>query len=67
MMAWMPGTCLQLLLHGSEIVTEFAGSYRKEAKVDANKLKVHQVGGIVKDPYAIQILEVCDLLQKKNT
>jgi len=61
------GACIQLLLHGSEIVTEFAGSYRKEAKVVAKKLKDQEVAGTVKDPHAIQLLEVCNLLQKGNT
>ena len=60
------GTCIQLLLHGSVIVTEFAGSYRKKAEAVATKLKAQQVAGTVKDPHAIQVLKVCDLLQKGN-
>ena len=60
------GACIQLLLHGSVIVTEFAGSYRKEAKVVAKKLKAQEVAGTVKDPHAIQVLKVYDLLQKRN-
>jgi len=60
------GACIQLLLHGSEIVTEFAGSYRKEAKAVVKKLKDQEVAGTVRDPHAIQLLEVCDLLQKGN-
>ena len=58
------GACIQLLLHGSVIVTEFAGSYRKEAKVVAKNLKAQGVAGTVKDSHAIQVLEVCDLLQR---
>jgi hypothetical protein len=61
------GACIQLLLHGSVIVTEFAGTYRKKAKVVAEKLKAQQVAGTVKHPHAIQVLKVCDLLQKWNT
>jgi len=57
------GACIQLLLHGSEIVTEFAGSYRKKAKIVAEKLKAQRVAGTVKDLHAIQLLEVCSLFQ----
>jgi hypothetical protein len=60
------GACIQLLLHGSVIVTKFAGSYRKKAKVVAKKLKAQEVAGTVKDPCAIEVLEVCDLLQRGN-
>jgi len=60
------GACIQLLLHGSVIVTESAGSYRKEAKVVAKKLKAQEVAGTVKDPHAIRVLEVCDLLYQER-
>ncbi|KDR74151.1 hypothetical protein GALMADRAFT_227844 [Galerina marginata CBS 339.88] len=52
------GTCIQLLLHGSVMVTERAGSYRKRAEVVAAKLKAQKVAGTVKDPHAIQVLEL---------
>jgi len=55
------GACIQLLLHGSEIVTEFAGSYRKTAKIVAKKLKAQRVAGTVKDPHAIKVLELAIL------
>jgi hypothetical protein len=60
------GACIQLLLHGSEIVTEAAGSYRKPAEVVALKLKAQQVAGTVKDPHAIRVLEVCNLFHNKE-
>jgi len=50
------GACVQLLLHGSKIVTEAAGSYRKSAEAVAKKLKDQMVPGTVKDPHAIQVL-----------
>jgi hypothetical protein len=37
------GACIQLLLHGSEIVTDFAWSYRKKAEVVAKKLRAQAV------------------------
>ncbi|KAF8968311.1 hypothetical protein BDZ97DRAFT_1916152 [Flammula alnicola] len=52
------GACIQLLLHGSETVTETAGTYRKPAEVIALKLKAQEVAGTVKDPHAIQVLEL---------
>jgi hypothetical protein len=52
------GTCIQLLLHGSEIVTEKVGSYRKTAQQVASKLKAQKAMGTVKDPHAIELLEV---------
>ena len=54
------------MLHGSVIVTESAGSYRTEAKVVANELKAQEMAGTVKDPHAIRVLEVCDLLQERK-
>ena len=58
------GACIQLLLHGSVIVTESAGSYRKEAKVVAKELKAQEVAGTVKNPHAIRVLEVYNLLHE---
>jgi hypothetical protein len=55
------GACIQLLLHGSTIVSEKAGSYRKRAKVVAKELKGQQLARTVKDPDAIRVLEVCNL------
>jgi hypothetical protein len=52
------GTCIQLLLHGSEIVTEKVGSYRTTAQQVASKLKAQKAMGTVKDPHAIELLEV---------
>jgi hypothetical protein len=60
------GACIQLLLHGSVIVTKAAGSYQKPAKVVASKLKAHERAGTVKDPHAIQVLEVCNLFHKRK-
>lgn len=57
------GTCIQLLLHGSEIVTEKPGSYRKTAQQVASKLKAQKAMGTVKDPHAIELLEVYNLFQ----
>ena len=54
------------MLRGSVIVTESAGSYRTEAKVVANELKAQEMAGTVKDPHAIRVLEVCDLLQERK-
>jgi len=55
------GTCIQLLLYGSEIVSEAAGSYRKRAKKVASMLKSKLVAGIVKDPHAIEVLKLAIL------
>jgi hypothetical protein len=46
------GACIQLLLHGSG--TWFAQEPKKVVK----KLKAHRKAGIVKDPHAIEVLEV---------
>jgi len=55
------GTCIQLLLHGSEIITEKVGSYRTTAQQVASKLKAQKAMGTVKDPHAIELLEVYNL------
>ena len=55
------GSCIQLLLSGSAITTELADPYRRSSKEVAKKLKAQREGGIVKDPRAIQVLEVCYL------
>ncbi|KIM41641.1 hypothetical protein M413DRAFT_27945 [Hebeloma cylindrosporum] len=52
------GACIQLLLDGSKIATERAGTYRKDPKVVAQKLKAHKIAGTVKHPHAIQLLEL---------
>ena len=56
------GTCIQLLLHGSVLPTEATGPrYRRSAEVVAKNLKDQKVAGTVKDPHAIQVLEVSKL------
>ena len=55
------------VLRGSVIVTESAGSYKTEAKVVAKKLKAQEVARTVKDPHAIRVLEVCDLLHERKS
>ena len=55
------GACIQLLLHGSVLTTETAGTYRRSAEVVAKNLKDQKVAGTVKDPHAIQVLEVSKL------
>jgi uncharacterized protein (UPF0147 family) len=55
------GSCIQLLLSGSAITTELADPYRKSAKEVAKKLKAQRKRGTVKDPRALQVLEVCYL------
>jgi len=52
------GACIQLLLHGSVITTETAGHYRRSAEVVAKNLEDQKVAGTVKDPHAIQVLEL---------
>lgn len=52
------GACIQLLLHGSVLTTETAGTYRRSAEVVAKNLKDQKVAGTVKDPHAIQVLEL---------
>jgi hypothetical protein len=60
------GACIQLLLHGSEVVTKAAGSYKKQAGKVAKKLKRQKMAGTVKDPHAIHVLEVCKLSHDKE-
>jgi len=52
------GSCIQLLLSGPAITTKFAGYYRKSPRKIAKKLKAQKKRGIVKDPHAIQVLDV---------
>ncbi|KAF9531787.1 hypothetical protein CPB83DRAFT_848738 [Crepidotus variabilis] len=52
------GACIQLLFYGSKIVTDEAGSYKKKASTVAQKLKDHKVAGTVKNPHAVQVLEL---------
>lgn len=61
--ALVVGACIQLLLHGSEVVTEKLGTYRKTAEKVASKLKDQKARGTVTDPHAIELLEVCDSFQ----
>ena len=56
------GACIQLLLHGSEVVTEVAGSYRRSAEAVALGLKAQKAAGTVTDPHAIQVLEVWTII-----
>jgi len=61
------GTCIQLLLHGSVLPTEAAGPrYRRSAEVVAKNLKDQKAAGTVKDPHAIQVLEVSNLFHDWN-
>ena len=56
------GACIQLLLDGSAITTKRAGPhYGRSAEVVAKSLKDQKAAGIVKDPHAIQVLEVSKL------
>jgi hypothetical protein len=57
------GTCVQLLLHGSEVVTEKFGTYRRTAQHVASKLKAQKAMGTVKDPHGLELLEVYNLFQ----
>jgi len=52
------GTCIQLLIHGSVLTTKLVGSYRKRPEMVAKKLKAHKIAGTVKDPLAIEVLEL---------
>ena len=52
------GTCIQLLIHGFVLTTEWAGSYQRQPEMVAKKLKAHKKAGTVKDPHAIEVLEV---------
>ena len=52
------GTCIQLLLHGYMLTTESAGSYRRQPEKVARKLKAQKTAETVKDPHAIEVLEV---------
>jgi hypothetical protein len=52
------GTCIQLLLHGVTITTKRVGCYRRRPGEVAEMLKAQRKAGIVKDPRAIQVLEV---------
>jgi len=52
------GTCIQLLIHGSVLTTESAGSYRRRPEKVAEKLKAHKTAKTVKDPHAIEVLEL---------
>ena len=52
------GSCIQLLLSGPAITTKFAGPYKKRPREIADKLKAQKRRGIVKDPHAIQVLDV---------
>jgi len=56
------GSCIQLLLSGSAITTGLADPYRRSSKEVAKQLKAQRERGIVKDPRAIQVLEVCYLI-----
>ena len=55
------GTCIQLLLHGVTITTEMVGRYRKRPEEVAKMLRAQKKAEIVKDPRAIQVLEVCNV------
>jgi hypothetical protein len=62
------GACIQLLLHGSVIPTEAVGPrYRKSADMVAKNLKDQRGAGTVKDPHAIQVLEVSKLFHDWDT
>ena len=54
------GSCIQLLLSGPAITTKSAGPYKKSPKEVAEELKAQKKRGIVKDPHAIQVLDVGD-------
>ena len=56
------GSCIQLLLAGHAISTTSAGSYRRSPKKVAEKLKAQKKRGIVKDPHAIQVLDVMQFI-----
>ena len=52
------GTCIQLLIHGSVLTTEVAGTYKQRPEKVAQKLKAHKTAETVKDHHAIEVLEV---------
>ena len=52
------GTCIQLLLHGYVLTTDSAGSYRRQPEMVAKKLKAHKTAETLKNPRAIEVLEV---------
>ena len=56
------GSCIQLLLAGHAISAASAGSYRRSPKKVAEKLKAQKKRGIVKDPHAIQVLDVTQFI-----
>lgn len=51
------GSCIQLLINGSEIVPS-GGSYFRSANAIANKLKGQKAAGTVKNPNALKVLEL---------
>jgi len=55
------GACIQILLAGSKIVADSAGSYRKSPDGVATKLKAQKTAGAVKDPNGVHVLEVCEV------
>ena len=55
------GTCIQLLIHGFTLTTDWAGSYRRDPGEVAEELKAHRTAETVKDPRAIEVLEVHNL------
>ncbi|KAF8903876.1 hypothetical protein CPB84DRAFT_1773603 [Gymnopilus junonius] len=52
------GTCIQLLVHGYELVTDRARSYMMSPEEVASKLKAHKAAGVIKDPHALQVLDL---------
>jgi len=55
------GACIQVLLAGSMIPTAGPG-YSRSAEVVAKNLRDRKAAGMVKDPHAIQVLEVSKVL-----
>ena len=52
------GACIQLLLSGPAIDTGSAGPYRRSPKRVDKELKAQKKRGVVKNPHAIQVLDV---------
>lgn len=56
--ALVVGSCIQLLLKGSDIATDVAGSYQLSAGTVASKLRAQKTAVTVRNPHANQVLEV---------
>ncbi|KAF4614850.1 hypothetical protein D9613_002973 [Agrocybe pediades] len=54
----LAGACIQILLAGSKLAAEGAGSYRTSPEAVAGKLKAQKTANTMKDPHAARVLEL---------